>query len=213
MAGLVDMSSQFKGLPMTDLIGSPLDAACKSQIKLANATADFIKVVGFMPNPDDPSKLGDTRTASFKFQRPVQSGTEAGADGELGKIEHEEVEIEVPLLSIVNVPNLSIQSVDITFDMEVKSSTSSKESVDKEFGFEAEASIGWGWFSASMSAHGSVASHKENTRSSDNSAKYHVEVHAADRGMPEGLSRVMDILQTAAAPKSVKKADGGGGGN
>jgi hypothetical protein len=28
-------------------------------------------------------------------------------------------------------------------------------------------------------------------------------VHAEDRGMPEGLSRVMDIMQSAIAPKSI----------
>ena len=40
-------------------------------------------------------------------------------------------------------------------------------------------------------------------RTSDNSAKYHVAVHAEDRGMPEGLARVMDIMQSAIAPKSI----------
>jgi hypothetical protein len=48
-----------------------------------------------------------------------------------------------------------------------------------------------------------VATHKENTRSSDNSAKYHVAVHAEDKGMPEGLARVMDILQTACVPRRI----------
>ena len=42
--------------------------------------------------------------------------------------------------------------------------------------------------------------HKENTRSSDNSAKYHVQVLAEDTGMPEGLARVLDILHTAIQP-------------
>jgi hypothetical protein len=28
MSDLIDMASQFKGLPMGDLIGSPLTAAC-----------------------------------------------------------------------------------------------------------------------------------------------------------------------------------------
>ena len=48
-----------------------------------------------------------------------------------------------------------------------------------------------------------VSTAKEHTRSTDKSAKYHVEVHALDEGMPEGLSRVLDILQSAIAPVSV----------
>jgi hypothetical protein len=107
------------------------------------------------------------------------------------------------LLAIVKVPNLNVDKVDITFDMEVKSSTSDSESSDKQLAVDAEAKVGWGFFSATVKVHGSVSSHQEHTRTSDNSAKYHVEVHASDSGMPEGLSRVLDILQSAAAPKSI----------
>ncbi len=77
MADLVNMSDQFQGLPMDSLIGGPLTAASGSQIKLARATADFIKVIGFMP-PDleeakkDQNAVGATRTANFKFKRPVE---------------------------------------------------------------------------------------------------------------------------------------------
>jgi hypothetical protein len=66
--------------------------------------------------------------------------------------------------------------------------------------------FGWGCFSATVHVEGSVAAHKENTRSSDNSAKYHVQVLAEDTGMPEGLARVLDILHTAIQP-AVKPAD------
>jgi hypothetical protein len=195
---LINMSSQFKGLPMGDLIGSPLSAACEAQVKLAQATADFIKVIGFLPPAaNDPSGVGATRTAQFRFKRPVDDPNNAGG------IAEEEVELEVPLLAIVKVPNLSVTKVDITFDMEVKSSFSSTEKDDKSVEFGAEMSIGWGIFKATAHVSGSVATHKENTRSSDNSAKYHVEVHAEDNGMPEGLARVMDILQSACAPRKI----------
>ncbi|NIJ90783.1 hypothetical protein FHR49_003611 [Xanthomonas campestris] len=199
MSDIVNMSDQFKGLPMADLIGAPLRAACDAQVMLARATADFIKVIGFLPPTDpatDPNGNGGTRTAQFKFKRPVEDPSGAG-------MAEEEVEIVVPLLTLVNVPNLSIQTVDVTFDMEVKSSFSEKEAEDKSLKVDLEASVGWGVFKAKVNVQGSVSSHKENTRSSDNSAKYHVALHAEDRGTPEGLSRVLDILQTAAAPRKV----------
>src|ERR1700755_562333 len=111
MTGLVNMAQQFQGLPMGDLIGAPLGAACDAQVKLAQATADFIKTVGFQQSEDGTSE--ETRTAAFRFKRPV-----INADGTTGE---EEVSMEVPLLSIVKVPNLGVSTVDITFDMEVKS--------------------------------------------------------------------------------------------
>jgi hypothetical protein len=208
---LVNMSAQFKGLPMGDLIGGPLSAACEAQVKLAHATADFIKVIGFLPPPDPskPEEYGATRVAKFQFKRPVDNPGAVAAPTTLGQppqVFEEQVELEVPLLAIVKVPNLHITTVDVVFDMEVKSSFSATEKTAAEASMAADVSIGWGIFSAKVHIQGSVSSHKENTRSSDNSAKYHVQVHAEDSGMPEGLARVMDILQTAVAPRKISAA-------
>jgi len=199
MGELVDMASQFKGLPMADLIGGPLRAACDAQIALANATATFIKVVGFTPpaaGSTDPNAVGDIPTAQFSFKRTKMKDDGSGT-------EDENVTMDVPLLAIVKVPSLFIDSVDITFDMEVKSSSSEKSSEDQSGKFAADMEAGWGCFSIKVHVEGSVATHKENTRSSDNSAKYHVEVHASDKGMPEGLSRVLDIMNAAILPTDI----------
>jgi hypothetical protein len=205
---LVNMSSQFKGLPMGDLIGGPLTAACEAQVKLAQATADFIKLIGFMPpDPANATAAQATRTATFRFKRPVDAPPQTtggtGTGTAVVPIYEEEVEITVPLLAIVKVPALSITTVDVNFNMEVKSSFASKESQDMSASASLDASVNWGVFSAKVHIQGSVATHKENTRTSDNSAKYAVSVHAEDKGMPEGLARVLDILQTAAAPRKV----------
>ncbi len=189
---------------MDSLIGGPLTAACDAQVRLANATADFIQFIGFEP-PDDTKEL-KPRVTQFKFTRPIEEPTELNQGGKpMGplKISQELVELEVPLLALVKVPNLSITTVDVTFDMEVKSSFTSTE---KELEASADVTIGWGILKAKVHIQGKVSSHKENTRTSDNSAKYHVAVHAEDRGMPEGLARVMDILQTSIAPKKVQPA-------
>lgn len=201
------MADQFRGLPMGDLIGGPLTAACDAQIRLANATADFIKVIGFLPptnpaNPPDPNAVGDVRNVTFKFDRPSQSKLPDPANPD-APLPMETVELSVPLLAVVKVPNLSINKVDITFDMEVKNSEASKESTDMQAAMEAQAKIGWGPISATVKISGSVSSHKENTRSTDQSAKYHVEVHASDDGMPEGLARVLDMIATSVAPKQI----------
>ena len=200
---LPNMGDQFKGLPMSDLIGGPLMAACEAQVKLANATADFIKVIGFLP-PAQGAAVGDVRTALFRFNRPA--GTEAEAVG--GVIPTEIVELEVPLLALVKIPALGINAVDIVFEMEVKNTETSKDAFDAAAKMSADAKVGWGPFSVTVHIEGSVSSHKENTRSSDQSAKYHVEVHAEDKGMPEGLARVLDIVQSSIAPKKITKPSG-----
>jgi hypothetical protein len=195
MTELVNMSQQFQGLPMGDLIGAPLGAACDAQVKLAQATADFIRTVGFVEKEGGGS---ETRTADFRFKRPV-----INPDGTHGE---EEVSMEVPMLAIVKVPNLGVTTVDITFDMEVKSSFAEKTSKDSSLTYEVETGLKVGPFSMTAKVAGSVTSHSENTRTSDNSARYTVNLKAEDKGMPEGLARVMDILQTACEPR-VKQID------
>jgi hypothetical protein len=206
MAGT--MGNEFSGLPMGDLIGAPLTAACDAQIRLAKATSDFIETVGFNQERDEngrPKGPATPRQVDFAFWRPAKGPAPANPDEKV--VPHvEKVVMSVPFLAIVNVPALSIKSLNVTFDMEVKSSESSKESDKKDIGGEVNATFGWGPVSGSVKVTGSVSTAKENTRSTDKSAKYHVELSARDDGMPEGLSRVLDIMKSAIAPLAVGEA-------
>ncbi len=187
---LVNMSSQFGGLPMDQLIGGPLKAACSAQTLLAKASTDFIKDVGL--DTTGTTGVMSARTVDFSFNKPVQ-----GADGTTSM---EKVDLQVPLLAIVNTPSLSVKEVDVNFTMEVKSSTSSKTTSDTKAELTAHAKYNAGLFSCDVTIHGSVANHSENSRKSDNSAKYDVKVIARDDGPPEGLMKVLDMLNDAIAP-------------
>jgi hypothetical protein len=66
----------------------------------------------------------------------------------------------------------------------------------KEGAFDAEASWRIGHCNLSVKVHGKAATHQEKTRSSDNSAKYHVDVKATNHKMPEGLARDFDIMSS-----------------
>lgn len=193
--GLVNVQNQFSGLDMSNLIGGPLKAACDAQVMLAASTEKFIEDVGFDPASKDGTR--SVRMTTFSFTRAT---SDPKGEGAIGK---EEVCMQVPLLSIVKIPTLAIDEVNITFDMEVKSSTTSESSSDKSGELDATGGIRVGPFHLSVHIKGSIACHEKNTRSSDNSAKYHVMVHAKDFGMPEGLARMLDILATASAPVAI----------
>ena len=193
---LVKVSDQVSGLDMEKLIGGPLIAVCNAQTMLAASTVKFIEDIG-LEQADDKG-IRKVRTTSFSFTR-------AATDEEGKGVGSEEVSMNVPLLSIVKIPTLAVDEVDITFDMEVKSSTSSESSNDKKGELDANMGLKIGPFSMDVKIKGSISCHEKNTRSSDNSAKYHVQVHAKDFGMPEGLARMLDILSTASAPTSVEK--------
>lgn len=178
------IAEEFAGLDMGQLIGAPLDAAANASITLARGTSDFINQVGF-------DKDGKTRTSSFSYQRRTMNDD--------GTSNLESMNVDIPLLAIVPIPNLQIDEVNVIFDMEVKQSEKSDKSLD--IGASLTGSVGWGPFKVSVT--GSVSAHESNTRSSDNSAKYHVDVRATNHGTPEGLARVLDMIAAGISPSLV----------
>lgn len=178
------IGDQFSGLDMQNLIGGPLRAAADASMQLADSTANFINKVGFDEN-------GNTRKASFQFEK--KSFNEDGTTNE------DEMKIDVPMLAIVPIPNLQVDEVNILFDMEVKESEKSESATD--LSATASGSLNLGIVKVNIS--GSVSSHSSNTRSSDNSAKYHVDVRATNHGTPEGLARVLDMMAASVSPSLV----------
>lgn len=189
----MSVAEQFAGLDMKSLIGGPLTAAADASILLARSTADFINDVGFDAN-------GKVRTAAFGYER--RSANDDGTSN------LEEMKVAVPMLTIVPIPNLQIDEVNVLFDMEVKQSEKSEKSTDLGASLSGSAKFG----PVKVSITGSVSSHSSNTRSSDNSAKYHVDVKATNHGMPEGLSRVLDMMAACISPTLVSSElkDGNG---
>jgi hypothetical protein len=180
----MSIGEQFKGLDMKNLIGGPLTAAAEANLLLARTTANFINEVGF----DADRKA---RTVQFKYnkQEPMEDGSLVAQD----------MSVDVPLLAIVPIPNLQIDEVNVMFDMEVKQCEKSESAMSGSGSFSAK--VGWGPISVSIS--GSVSAHSSNTRSSDQSAKYHVDVRATNHGTPEGLARVLDMMAASISPNLV----------
>ena len=209
-----NISDQFKGLPIGELIANPLIAAAQAQGKLAGITKDFIEEVGLQNTESDDSKppVLKARTVDFAYDAIVEEKKSSGET--VTKVEPRKM--QVPLLSIVNTPNLSVKNVKIDFDMKVQSSNEHKDSTSVKVDTSVKYAAWWSPVSASMTA--SVANKSENTRKSDNSARYTVHCEARDDGAPEGLMKVLDILgdaikPTGPTPSSSNNSGSGGGSN
>ncbi len=174
------IANQFTGLPIENLIAAPLVAAAEGQKTLAATTASFIQEVGM-------DKDGNTKSVAFKYE----DGTES-------------VALDVPLLSIINIPSLCVDTIDVEFEMEVSTQTASKSSTDSSA--ELNVKAGFGCWSASFT--GKVSHHSENSRKSDSSAKYSVSVKGKQE-KPEGLMKVLDMLNSSIGKgTSTAKSDG-----
>lgn len=178
------IGDQFSGLDMENLIGAPLRAAADASMQLADSTASFINKVGF-------DTEGNVRKATFQFEKK--------SFNEDGTTNQDEMKVDVPLLAIVPIPNLQVDEVNVLFDMEVKESEKSESATDLSATVSGTANFGI----VKVNVSGSVSSHSSNTRSTDNSAKYHVDVRATNHGTPEGLARVLDMMAASVSPSLV----------
>lgn len=180
-------AEDFKGLPMRELIGAPLQAACESQQKLAESALEYMLRIGF-----DEGDLKKTRLIKFNLERPVETpeGVKTSTIG-----------VQAPLLGLVPIPTLLIESVDVDFQMEVTASETSKDTSAAELSSKAGYK---GLFSrVTVDVQGKVSSSRENTRSTNQTAKYQVHVSARQQRPTEGMSKLMDILASCTAPLSV----------
>lgn len=95
-----------------EYLGSTLSSVVKAQGLLSSQLADFIEKVGFEePSEDEPDAPLRARTFAFEFSR-----TEVGEGDELVT---RRVTASLPLLSIVSLPALAIDSADIQMDLRI----------------------------------------------------------------------------------------------
>jgi len=195
---MANIASQFVGLPIEDLIVSPMIGMAKGQAKLNDVTWKYISEVAFETDKD--TGKSKTRFLDVQLNRYV-------TNPDTGEQELQQINSMVPMLPLVPLPSLAITSADIEFTMEVKQSSMSKSSTDAKVETSASVSGGFWGVKYSASISGSVATHKENTRSTDNSAKYNVKVHAEQLPATEGMAKLSDMLNMMMEPSVVPSAE------
>ena len=188
------IADQFAGLPIEDLIVAPLTGMAKGQAKLNDVTWKYISEVAFVKN--EKTKKIEARKLDVEMQRVM-------TDQATGEQSVQKLQSSVPMLPLVPLPSLAITKADINFTMEVKQSTSETASTDTEASVEASATGGFWGMKYSVKVAGKVATHKENTRSTDNSAKYEVNVHAEQLPPTEGMLKLSDYLTEMLEPIAI----------
>ncbi len=210
---LLSISQQFSGLPMDALIGGPLNAAADANAKMAITQTKFLLDTCFTPlgkdgkKPEKPEDIVSYSPIMIKMElvRPVIKNNEGS---EKPDIQEARVQFNLPLLTIVPLNSLGVDSVNISFDMEVKSSFSEESSKENQTKMKAaasfEAKVGWGPFSVTVKGSASYDSTNTSKESQhykkSNSAKYHVDVHAGQLPLPLGVTTIIDAFSKSIEP-------------
>lgn len=179
-------TSALQAIPFGSIIGGPLNACIEAQAMAAQTTWKFIQEVGLNTDPE----TGEKSAVSVSFQF-LQGGRM--------------VQLNVPLLTIVPIPYIAIQTIDINFKANISASSSSvqEDSSHSEMGASAEITAGLkvGPFhlDAKMNANYSSKKDSKATQESKYSVEYtmDVTVKAGQDSMPAGLAKVLELLGNA----------------
>jgi hypothetical protein len=188
-------------IPFGHLIGAPMKAAIEAQALAAKTTVDFIQTVGFEQKEDDPfnmddnvnSDVGKVRNVVFKYNMNDEKGDNALAS------------LTVPILTIIPIPFIRIDEMTIDFMAKInemhKSSNKARSDRESNFKYGNKFKFGWGGWGASGSFSASHSSKHSSTSSSDSKFQteftMNINVRAVQDDMPAGLSRILNILESA----------------
>jgi hypothetical protein len=179
-------TSLLAQMPLGAIIGGPLKAAVDAQAAAAVACTDFIQKIGF----DQGAGAGATTTVknvTFTFQSTPSGGGPP-----------ETLSISVPILTIMPLPFIRIETLSVNFKASIAAVDERSESEKKALDIDGklEGSVGFPLWKAGVS--GSISSKKDSTAT--NTSKYSVEytmdisVHAVQDDMPAGLSKLLAIM-------------------
>lgn len=205
---LLSMAQEFNGLPMDSLIGAPLNAAAQANSSMAMTQVNFMMHTCFQ---DTPNATGDNYSITpiminMTLTRGVLSTNDSG-DVEVQKVD---TTFDLPLLTIVPLNSLAVETADVTFEMEAKSSFSQKAQQTSSSTTKAGAKLSGGASFLGglihVSVSGNLSYDKTDTSSfsthyqKSNSAKYTVNVHAGQLPLPKGVNTIIEAFTKAIAP-------------
>ena len=175
----------LQGLPFDNLIGGPLNACIQAQNDAAMTSINFINNVCL--NEDKETGEKSAVYVSFSF---IQNGRK--------------VVINVPLIAIVPIPYIAINSVDISFKATVNGVESESSSTETEYESKGnkKSTRKSGLFRRKTTTINSTFSTKRDSKSTQDSkfsveATIDVAVHAGQESMPAGMAKILEMLGAA----------------
>lgn len=203
-----NIGAELQALPLEYMLGTPLTAVIKAQALAAQTTVEFIEKVGL----EEDAATGELslRTAEFSFSQPVPDPANPGA------VIVQDTKLTVPLLSLAPIPFIRVSDLNVSFEFKIRdvSSSQTKSEITGKTSFEntttVESKMGVGGgilgFLGGPKGSGSVESktnvsasvsatyQSSNRQMTDRSATFKMTMNAVQDALPEGLSRVLTIL-------------------
>jgi len=194
--------NEMSSVDFFTILSGPLTAIIKAQGNAAATTVQFVKSVGFEPpagsgsggsaavSPIANNDIGAARMVEFTYSNNERHGS-----------------ITVPLLTIVPIPYLRFESIDVEVNVKITSMDSTASSSSTSVGVDASMSASY--FGVTVNVQASVSHQQKSSATNEVKREYstRVFVHATQAECPEGMKKILDKLLSIA----LATATGGSG--
>jgi hypothetical protein len=192
-----DFAAELGSIDFATIIGGPLDACVKAQANSSLTTVNFIKEVGFETTGDGTNAESKIRMVDFSYKKETPNpnvgkdpaSVPAGTDVTSPTIQ-ENVLINVPFISILNIPSFRIETCQIDFNVKLSSTFTRDVKDDLKIGVGAQG--GWGPVKFKVD----VSYQRTSSTGIKVEKEYSlaVKVQATNDEMPKGLEKVLGLL-------------------
>lgn len=165
-------ATEFQALPLEYIIAAPLLGVIKAQAAAAAATQAYIGSL---------IENGKPKTIDLELSSATDTGQKKS-------------KISAPLLSMVPVPHIRIDSFTTHFKYEISEAT--KASKEMDYGATLDADLVKNPF-FNISLKGNVSGKSAEESVMNRSGMLEITIHASEAPIPEGLARLLSALSKA----------------
>lgn len=196
--------TELRNLPLEQLISAPLISVIKAQAQAATTTAKFVEEIGFKKKNVDDQSMFDTPDADNNdYDVRVAKLNVTSTSGATTNV----TTVELPFISLVNVPNFEITNFDWAFNVKLKSmqsfsakfgvsnTTTTTGDVNAGLDIKGILKIGGG-----MKVESSTKTDFESRYKSGREQEYNlaISVKGTQAPLPKGIETLLSIAEAAA---------------
>lgn len=177
-----DFGSELSGLDFDNIIGGPLTAVIEAQAQAAETSIGFINDIGLQYDEGELKPV----MATFSYFKDSQD-----VEGNINRRKHR---LQVPVLAIVPIPFMTFDDVWLNFKVNLNSIESRSKDRNTKLNVSGRAGFGPVRIKAAYAKQWT----RKDVGQLSRSYGMNVQVHAVQDAMPEGMERVLNILEQVA---------------
>ncbi len=171
-----------------EILGGLMGAVIDAQAQAARATIDFIQEVGTVKGSIEDNKVHELRNISFNYTKKDEND------------KLNEFKLELPLLSIVEIPAINIKTAKFSFYYDVVDTLNVETETNTNTGTSNESNTKLGFFSRKKPTRvvGRVSKETNSTSNIEKNAGIKVDIEFQQASLTVGMERVLDMLELSA---------------